>query len=104
MLGRQGHQATGIFGAESVPVLPVTHFAQLVVIQTGTAQLPVIQGESQGTDQVQAGPGIGTKANDVPGIRRNFGFIQRNVYQNGLTTTRITITTRYRTGTSFIQR
>ena len=75
-----------------------------MIVKPGAPKLPVIQRKPQGANEVKPGTSIGAKTNDVTGIRWNLRLIKYDVNQNGLTTTRITIATRYKTGTSFIQR
>ncbi len=52
------------------------------VVETGAAQLRVVQRESQRFDQVQARAGIDAQSHDVARIRWNFGLIQQHVDQD----------------------
>src|SRR5438105_6573897 len=60
------------------------HRSKLVVIEAGALELPVVQGEAERLDQVQPAAGVGGKADDVAGVRRNFGMDENDVeHQEG---------------------
>ena len=55
------------------------HYGQVVVVQTGTAQVRVIKVEAQRLHQVQLSAGNRRQANRVTGITRNFRGIEKNL-------------------------
>jgi hypothetical protein len=50
-----------------------------MIVEPGTPHAFIIQLESERSNQMQAAPGIRTKAYDISGVRRNFGFEQDQV-------------------------
>ncbi|MCY1379188.1 hypothetical protein D9M69_668830 [compost metagenome] len=54
-----------------------------VVIQPRAAHAGVVQFETQGTDQMQLGAGIGAQADGVAGIGRNLGADENDVEHGG---------------------
>lgn len=48
---------------------------QFVVIQSGTPQPAIIQGETERPYEVQARSGVGAQAYNIAGIRRDFRLI-----------------------------
>ncbi len=52
---------------------------KFTVIETGTAQLAIIDFKTQRMNQVQGTAGIGTKAYDVTGVRWYLGLVKNNV-------------------------
>ena len=54
-------------------------FGELVIIQAGAAQALVIPHKTERFNQMQAIAGVGTQADDVAGIRRNFRLVQNNI-------------------------
>ena len=52
---------------------------KLVIIQAGTNQLLVFQGETERFDQVQSAAGIGAQPDDIAGIRRNLGLVKNDI-------------------------
>jgi len=50
-----------------------------VVVQAGAPQLCVVERKSQRPHQMQRGAGIGTEPDDVAGVRRNLGLIERDL-------------------------
>jgi hypothetical protein len=53
--------------------------AILVVVETGTAQVAILQSKAQRFYQVQLAAGIAGKANDVAGVGRNLWLVQHKV-------------------------
>jgi CBS domain-containing protein len=53
-----------------------------VVVKTGPAQAALIEPEAERPDQVQPCAGVGTEADDVARVRRDLGFVKRDV-ENG---------------------
>jgi hypothetical protein len=50
-----------------------------MVIQPGATHPGVIERKTQRLDQMELRPGVGTQADDVAGIRRDFRFDQYDV-------------------------
>ena len=61
---------------EGIPELDVDF---LPVIESGSFQGAIVDGESQGLDQVQSRTGGEAEPPDVPGIRRDLGFDEDDV-------------------------
>ena len=55
-----------------------------VIVQPGTAQPLVRDVEAERFDQMQLGPGVGAKANDVARIGRYFGLVKNDSEHVGL--------------------
>ncbi len=55
------------------------HRCPFAVIQPGTAQFFIVQIETQGLDQMEAGSHIGAKTDDVASVWRYFWFVEQNV-------------------------
>ena len=51
----------------------------LVIVQAGAAQFAVTEIETQRANEVQLNTGIGAKAYDIPGIRRDLRLIKNQV-------------------------
>ncbi len=51
----------------------------LMVIESGTAQTPVIEAKAQRLDEMQLAARVRAQADDVAGIWRNFWLIKDNV-------------------------
>ena len=49
-------------------------FGEFTIIQSRPAKLLVVEIEAQPADKVQSYTRVGTKANDVARVRRNFGL------------------------------
>lgn len=49
------------------------------IIQAGTLQMPVVEAETQPTNQMQPSPGGRTESGDITGVRRNLRLKKRNV-------------------------
>ena len=60
------------------------HASPLVVVQPGTPQARIIQFEAQRPYQVECGPGVGSQADDIARVRRNFGRNQHDVKHESL--------------------
>lgn len=52
------------------------HTGPLTIIKAGSPQLAVFQFKAQWTNQVQLATGVGTKADNITGIRRNLGLVK----------------------------
>ena len=57
---------------------------ELVVIESGTAEEPVVEGEAQGLDQMECRADVGAQANDVARVGRNLGPDQHDVHRPSL--------------------
>lgn len=57
---------------EGLPIGVGFQAGVLVVVESGTAQLPVIQRKTQGFYQMQCATGVGAQPNNVAGIGRDF--------------------------------
>ena len=63
-------------GQAGVKVRVTEHRGKFVVIQAGSAEANVVQLKAKRLDQVQLAAGIGTQANDVASVGRDFGLEQ----------------------------
>ena len=50
------------------------HVGEFTIVQPGPAKLFIIEIEAQRADKMQSYARVGTKANDVARVRRNFGL------------------------------
>ena len=52
---------------------------EFAVVQTGAAQPPFVELETEWLYKVQCRAGVGAKAYDIAGIGRNFRLMQNNI-------------------------
>ena len=64
----------GVEAGDEVIMHP--HIGVFVVIQSGAAQLFVIQIKAERADQVQLRPAVGAQADDVAGVGRDFRLVK----------------------------
>lgn len=73
----------GIFRPELFPTDILSYMGHFRVVQSGPFEAGIVELKSKWANQVQAGAGVGTQADDVTGVGRDFGLIKNDV-QHGV--------------------
>jgi hypothetical protein len=55
------------------------HRGEVVIVEAGALQLPVLEGEAERLDEVQPRAGVGGEADDVAGIGRDLGMDEDDI-------------------------